>query len=313
MASEQENLENLENGSNTSSGSGSSSSSDTSTGSDTTSNFSNSNTSSSSNESPLQALVAPLVSPPKRFFKKDVAPAVAQVPQVREKKSKKPREPKEISTTLEGWSKLRSLEKRRTLTNTKGYTFTDDGNLQVDGGSPIEVTSMISASPETLQKYFKERAEKLKEPEAEFAKLKRELNEVMKQFRAGTATKDAVIQANQEVEDAERKINSQTKFPRKIVDLSGLFERDLYPEKYYDVRKVAEDVKGVVYNTFPYTIFWENKEVSAVEEVPRPEELFPQEQSLADAEAQAKEVAEEKRRKRAAFFAGRARSAKANQ
>ena len=131
----------------------------------------------------------------------------------------------------------------------------------------------------------------------------------MTNFRAGTATKDDVVQANQDVEDAERKINYQTKLPRKTVDLSGLIERELYPEKNYDVRKVAEDVIGVVYNTFPYNAFWENKtEVVAVEEAPRPEELFPQEQSLAQAEADA----EEKRRKRAAFFAGRARSAKAN-
>ena len=64
--------------------------------------------------------------------------------------------------------------------------------------------------PETIQKYFGERAEKLKEPEAEFAKVKRKLNEVMTNFRAGTATKDDVVQANQDVEDAERKINYQT-------------------------------------------------------------------------------------------------------
>jgi len=303
----QEGLENLESDSNNNN----SSSSNTSSGSNTTSNY---NSGSTSSGSPLE----PPVARPTRVFKTQsaapaVAPAVAEVSQVREKKTKKPRKPQELEempTTLEGWSKLRSLEKKKApFKNTTGYTFTDDGNLQVDGGNPIEVVPKVRALPETLQKYFSERAEKLKEPEAEFAKVKRKLNEVMINFRAGTATKDDVVQANQDVEDAERKINYQTKFPRKIVHLGDLNERELYPEKYYDVRKIAENITGVVYNTFPYEAFWENKaEVVAVEEAPRPEELFPQEQSLAEAEA----AAEEKRRKRAAFFAGRARSAKAN-
>lgn len=269
------------------------------------------------------------------------APAPAPVPIKRKLKTAKQRaavkeqlqaaaikDPK----TIQEWGEARAEEKKTQATlrdaairfqkeyeflsvEDKGlYTFTSDGNLQVADKRTIPVRKQIRASPESINQFFKTRQGILSDLEKEVTAKHRDLLRVLEEYRAGTATRDAVVAANQDVQDAERALNVQAKLPRAIVPVADLSEKDLFPEKRGDTRKIAEPVVQVAYTTFPYKIFWTPEPtanqvaaaaassavaVAGVQEAPTEAVAPPTAEELAEIER--------KKKARQAFFASRAK------
>ena len=175
---------------------------------------------------------------------------------------------KRVPTTIEEWTSYRVEEKHNEEKDRKKgktipyqdttgtYVFTPEGEIKLSDTQTISISPQIRAPPEEIGRFFEQRDERLAVLEEEFAVKKRELQAVVEQYRSGNATANAVAIANGAVMVAEQRLNTEVKLPRKVVMLNGLIERDLYLEKKYEVRVLADPVRQVVYSTFPYKAFW---------------------------------------------------------
>ena len=186
-------------------------------------------------------------------------------------KSKKPINP--VPTTTEEWF----TQKVKTP---KSLTMTLDGNLSTTAdhkATGIDYEPKVPASIEYIQGQLKLRNEQRIEKEGEYTITKRNLVEVMKEYKAGLRTIDDVIKANQEVHIAECNLNGNTKEPRYIEKIEGITGKELYVDSPYDTSKIAESVITAKYSTLPYTFFWMDKPQERIPVEDEEQEEQPQE------------------------------------
>jgi hypothetical protein len=148
------------------------------------------------------------------------------------------------------------------------FVTNKDGNLVVPpntAGSTetiLEIKPEVPASASYIQEFFKKRLESLKEPEELYTVAKRNLQQTMSLYKSGQATVSDVLDANQIVQDEERKLITVAKFPREMEEgIKGIIESTLTLNPY-DNRTVAEGVNYVRYATFPWQAFWMQPEVA---------------------------------------------------
>ena len=236
--------------------------------------------------------------------------AVKAVKAVKEKKIRI-RESKKgevrVPTTLEEWGTYRAAEKlsekKKRLKKEvvpfedKGnFTFTSEGDVKLTQTQTLTLTPQIR-SP-AIEKFFVEKVESLKELEEDFATKKRELQKAIQQYRNQEISVDDIVVLNENVKEAEQKLNAKAKLPRRIIKVYNLIEREIYLDKPYEVRKLADPVRQVVYNTFPYQAFW-----SIPEAVKEEQGVLPTVPEVPVVPVQLSD--EEKARKRAAIIASR--------
>jgi hypothetical protein len=149
-------------------------------------------------------------------------------------------------TDVEAWLKAKTLFPKQ-------FGVYEQGDLLVppihdgDRTTTIPITPKVPATSEYVKEFFIKQKESLQEPEKVYTTAKRKLRAVMEEYKKGLIPVSDVIDANRNVQDAECKLNSLTKLPRFIQDLSEtLEERDLSLQ-HYDVRKMAEHVIQVMY------------------------------------------------------------------
>jgi len=160
------------------------------------------------------------------------------------------------------------------------YTVSLHGDMVTSsdpGATTIELIPQVPASTEFIQDKLDARNQKRLEAEIRYTTAKRALFEITKQYKAAAKTLADVINANQEVHNAECMLNSITKDPRYITKLEGLMGKELY-DNPYDASKIAEPVLAGMYSSFPWSFFWMDKpEEKIPEDEPPEDEEQPQE------------------------------------
>lgn len=173
------------------------------------------------------------------------------------------------------------------------YTLSPQGDLVTSsdpGATTIELIPQVLASVEFIQDKLDTRSQKRLEAETRYTTAKRSLFEVTKQYKAQSKTLADVLNANQEVHNAECILNGITKDPRYIKKLEGLMGKELY-DNPYDATKIAEPVLAGVYSSFPWSFFWMDKPEEKI-----PEEPLEDEEPLQEGGAKKEKTSEEKAR-----------------
>lgn len=205
------------------------------------------------------------------FFEKEPAPAPVAAPKPKSEapkpKSKAPvksvvpkiRKPKEEPlpkkpTTVEEWLEAKVRAPSR-------FTVDENGDLVIPpykaGESEVTIVHRASApaTADHILKHYKARNEALKEPEAEYAEAKRNVQTVYAAYKREAASIDEVLQANENVRKAEIKINSLVKYPRNFEELQGLLVNDLNFD-WYRRTKIPVPVGTMQSTVFPWKVFW---------------------------------------------------------
>lgn len=197
-------------------------------------------------EAPVQAVAAP------EKKQKTVAPKT-------EKTARKPRQKKQEPlpkkpTTVEEWLVAKVKAPNR-------FTTDKNGDLVVppykEGESEVIIVhrEKVPATADHIRRYFADRNERLKEPEAEFAAAKRNLQEVHVAYKRGEVSVDDVLQANQAAAVAQAKVNSIVEGSRTFKKLEELLENDLSFD-WYRRNKIAVEVGTMETTRFPWQTFW---------------------------------------------------------
>jgi len=154
------------------------------------------------------------------------------------------------------------------------YSVSPQGDLITSsdpGASTIELIPQVPASVDFIQDKLDSRNEKRLEAESRYTTAKRALFDITKQYKAKAKTLSDVLNANQEVHNAECILNSITKDPRYIKKLEGLMGKELY-DNPYDASKIAEPVLAGAYTPFPWSFFWMDKPEEKIPEEPLEDE-----------------------------------------
>lgn len=199
-------------------------------------------------EAPVQPVAAPLKTQ-KSAVPKTVAPKTARKPR-QKKEEPLPKKP----TTAEEW-----LEAK--VKAPKKFTTNENGDLVIPpykaGESEVTIVQRekVPATTDHIRRFFAERNESLKEPEAEFAAAKRTLQEVYVAYKRGEVDSNDVLEANQNAAIAQVKVNEKVEFPRNFELLEGLLENDLNFD-WYRRNKIAGPVFTIQTTRFPWQAFW---------------------------------------------------------
>lgn len=189
-------------------------------------------------------------------------------------------------TTKEEWFEAK-------LKYSTKYTVSPQGDMVTSsdpGATTIELIPQVLASTEFIQDKLDTRSQKRLEAETRYTTAKRVLFDITKQYKAKSKTLADVLNANQEVHNAECILNSITKDPRYITKLEGLMGKELY-DNPYDATKIAEPVLAGVYSSFPWSFFWMDKPEEKI-----PEEPLEDEEPLQEGGAKKEKTPEEKAR-----------------
>jgi hypothetical protein len=125
----------------------------------------------------------------------------------------------------------------------------------------------VPASVEYIQQQFALRNTLRKEKENAYTIAKRELLKTYQRYKAGTATKDDVVTANQAVHIAECNLNNITKEPRFVGKYYQVFKgKEINFDTPYDDSGIGDDVVIAEYGTFPYKYFWMDKSQERIPE-----------------------------------------------
>ena len=196
---------------------------------------------------PAPAPVAKSTAKPKTVKPKTAKSAVSK------SKAKEVALPKR-PTTVEEWLEAKVKAPTR-------FTVDESGDLVVPPykAGEAEVTIITRqktpATADHVRRFFAARNESLKEPEAEFAEAKRNLQVVYAAYKREEASIDEVLDANQLAAQAQIKVNALVKFPRNFEPLEGLLNNDLSFD-WYRRAKIPVPVGTMQSTVFPWKAFW---------------------------------------------------------
>jgi hypothetical protein len=143
------------------------------------------------------------------------------------------------------------------------FTFTKDGDLvsapvqSTDTEKIIIAPRTVYAKPQQVKEFFQKRQESLKEPEENFSAAKRNLQQMMMVYTAnpGAVSEYDIVQANQQVHDAECILNSLAKGQRQFITERGIVGGQLTHD-WYDRSVIPNEVGIAQYTTFPPEAFY---------------------------------------------------------
>jgi hypothetical protein len=169
--------------------------------------------------------------------------------------------------TIEEWAKARKIYPDQ-------FTYTDDGDLKSAPIKPNDLEKVIvlpSYQPATLQhtkEYFETKRAEVVEPGTEFSKARRRLNEMIAAYKAGKISTNDVLDFNQQVHQAECRINDSLKMPRKIVELTKfttIKQSDLTFKWHDHTHMISDTLFMEEYTTIPMKALWMPKPVQESE------------------------------------------------
>lgn len=140
------------------------------------------------------------------------------------------------------------------------YTYTQQGDLVGPDQTVVEMIPKVPARPEVIEQRLEERKAKISEAEANFTKARRELYQVMAQYRADLVSEGDVVRANQAVHVADCALALIAKYPRYIEKYKSYMFRDIHLQDFYNVRKFPDLVLEIEYTTFPLDLFWSDRQ-----------------------------------------------------
>jgi hypothetical protein len=207
---------------------------------------------------------------------------------VQQKAAPKPKTIKKTASKMKGIKKQPTTVSEWIYAKSKypeSFGYTADGDLEVDPVLPsdrkqiITLEKYLPASKSQITEYYQKRyGEDIQTAESDYTVAKRDLQQLILEYKTGQKTVLDVLGANQRVQDAECALNAKTKLPRYFYRTEGLMEREL-TFKIHDIKKFANPVSGADYNSFPIESFWTSAkseaEVSEVPEIPAPEQAPP--------------------------------------
>lgn len=170
-------------------------------------------------------------------------------------------------TTVDEW--MRAKEKLPEM-----FTLTEDGDLvSPPFGTGQELTIYLPPQTSTTideqKESYRNRVAELAEPEEMFAQAKRRLREVVQAYASGQVTAHDVLEANNEVHQAESILNSKMKGKRYIQKKINMISRDL-TLNVYDTMNNPQPVFIVEYTMFPWQMFWKEAPQGEQEALPIP-------------------------------------------
>jgi hypothetical protein len=170
-------------------------------------------------------------------------------------------------TTVDEW--MRAKEKLPSM-----FTVTADGDLVSPPlGTGQELTIYLPPQTSTTideqKEFYRNRVAELAEPEETFAQAKRRLREVVQAYASGQVTAHDVLEANNEVHQAESILNSKMKGARYIQKKINMISRDL-TLNVYDTMNNPQPVFIVEYTMFPWQMFWKEAPQGEQEALPIP-------------------------------------------
>ena len=174
-------------------------------------------------------------------------------------------------TTKEEWFEAK-------LKNPKQFALSPQGDMVTSsdpGATTIELIPQVPASIEFILDKLDSRNQKRLEAETRYTTAKRDLFSITKEYRAKTKSLADVLNANQEVHNAECILNSITKDPRYLITIEGLMGKELFDDQY-DTSKIPEPVTSGSYSPFPWSFFWMDKQEEKIPEEPVEDEGQPQ-------------------------------------
>lgn len=169
--------------------------------------------------------------------------------------------------TIEEWAKARKIYPEL-------YTYTESGDLKSAPIQPnglekvIVIPSYQPATPQHMKEYFETKKAELVEPATDFSKARRRLNEMMEAYKAGQISKNDILDFNQQVHQAECRINDVLKMPRKIINLTKFTTikmSDVSFKWHEHTHTISDDVFMTEYTTIPIKSLWMPKPVQESE------------------------------------------------
>jgi hypothetical protein len=159
-----------------------------------------------------------------------------------------------VITGIDDWAKLRQKYGEK-------YAFTPAGDLVGPNQTILEMVSKVPANTELIQQRLEEKKIKIAEAEEKFTTARRQLFDVIAQYRADstTTTIQDVISANQAVHVADCALSLLAKYPRYIKTDNEYIYRDIHLDDFYNVRKIPDPVLEIETTTFPISLFWTDK------------------------------------------------------
>jgi hypothetical protein len=170
-------------------------------------------------------------------------------------------------TTVDEW--MRAKAKLPSM-----FTVTADGDLvSPPFGTGQELTIYLPPQTSTTideqKEFYRNRVAELAEPEEMFAQAKRRLREVVQAYASGQVTAHDVLEANNEVHQAECILNSKMKGKRYIQEKINMISRDL-TLNVYDTMNNPQPVFIEEYTMFPWQMFWKEAPQGEQEALPIP-------------------------------------------
>lgn len=163
-------------------------------------------------------------------------------------------------TTVDEW--LRAKTKMPLL-----FTFSEEGDLvspPISAGDRGEVSiylpAQTSTTAEEQKEFLRTRAADVTEPEEVYTQAKRRLREVVEAYRSGQVSAHDVVEANNDVHQAECILNAKMKGKRFIQEKMNLMEREL-TFNVYDTMTNPQPVFLTEYTLFPWKMFWKQAPV----------------------------------------------------
>jgi hypothetical protein len=169
--------------------------------------------------------------------------------------------------TIEEWAKARKLYPDL-------YTYTESGDLKSAPIQPNDLEKVIvipsyqPATPQHMKEFFETKRAEVVEPATDFSKARRRLNEMIEAYKAGQISKNDILDFNQQVHQAECRINEVLKMPRKIINLSKFTTikmSDVSFKWHEHTHTISDDVFMAEYTTIPIKSLWMPKPVQESE------------------------------------------------
>lgn len=177
-------------------------------------------------------------------------------------------------TTVDEWLRAKvKLPKIFTMTE-EGDLFTppiatgDRGDLTIV--YPQDVLTTLDEQTE----FLRTRVADGKEPEEVYAQAKRRLREVIEAYGSGQVSTHDVVEANQNVHEAECILNAKMKGSRYVERLDGVMERQL-TLNVYDTQTYPLPVFMEQYTLLPWKMFWKKQSLDESEINQQPIQLQP--------------------------------------
>ena len=155
-------------------------------------------------------------------------------------------------TTVEEWLEARLKAPVYFEPNEAGeYVVPAYGGVTTE--TIIQPRPLVPATPELIAGYYAQRKEQLAEPEVNFSAAKRELLQVVMDYKRNPemVTVEDVIAANQKANVAQCRLNSVAKYPRWFREGGPLEQYDLHFD-WYRRAKIPEGSYTAEYGVFPW-------------------------------------------------------------